>query len=196
VSEHPGSPEVDASGAIRWRGGPRDAEAVAGSEDLVFRALSDPTRRRILLALAAQDLPAGQVAAMFPISGPSVSRHLTVLRSAGLVNERREGNRLICSLVAAPLAATIGRLVEELGLEPAYTGTGGSTGPGRSTGTGSAGAEGSGDARGKKKPKTAEEVVKKKNKKDKRRAARASAVPPEPVPGTVLPGTVPGPKLT
>lgn len=74
--------------------------------DLVFKALSDPTRRQVLEALSDSELPAGEIASRFPISGPSVSRHLAVLRGAGLVSERREANRIIYSLVPEQLATT------------------------------------------------------------------------------------------
>src|SRR5215469_6720237 len=51
----------------------------------VFKALADPTRRQILQDLREGELSAGEIASRFPISNPSVSRHLTVLKSAGLV---------------------------------------------------------------------------------------------------------------
>ncbi|HET9059538.1 MAG TPA: metalloregulator ArsR/SmtB family transcription factor [Acidimicrobiales bacterium] len=190
MSEHPSPPAADRPDGVRSLSWPEEVEATAGSDDLVFRALGDPTRRRILLALAAQEMPAGHVAALFPISGPSVSRHLTVLRSAGLVKERREGNRLICSLAAAPLASTIGRLMKGLALDADGAITGPAAGRDRSGGDQPAYATGS-EPR-KKKPKPADDQPKKKNKKDKRRASQASEVAPEPV----LPGPPPGPKLT
>ena len=59
--------------------------------EAVFKALADPTRRRILRDLKKAQLPAGDIASHFPISGPSVSRHLAVLKAAGLVMERRAG---------------------------------------------------------------------------------------------------------
>ena len=60
-----------------------------------FKALGDPTRRRILELLADGDLTAGQIADNFDISKPSVSNHLGVLRSAGLVTSRRSGQSII-----------------------------------------------------------------------------------------------------
>jgi DNA-binding transcriptional ArsR family regulator len=57
----------------------------------VFAAVSDPARREILSALARGDLSAGEVAALFPISRPAVSRHLRVLREAGLVRNELVG---------------------------------------------------------------------------------------------------------
>jgi DNA-binding transcriptional ArsR family regulator len=65
---------------------------MADEASSVFRALADPTRRQILQDLRGGELAAGEIAARFPISGPSVSRHLTVLKSAGLVVERRKAN--------------------------------------------------------------------------------------------------------
>jgi len=56
-----------------------------------FRALADPTRRRILELLARQDLTAGEIAEEFPIAFASVSRHLGLLKEAGLVDAEREG---------------------------------------------------------------------------------------------------------
>jgi DNA-binding transcriptional ArsR family regulator len=79
-----------------------------GIDDLatasIFRALADPTRRQILQDLRDGELAAGDIASHFPISGPSVSRHLAVLKSAGLVTERRDANRVLYSLVSDRLA--------------------------------------------------------------------------------------------
>ena len=76
-------------------------------EGAVFKALADPTRRQILQQLRAAELAAGELSARFPISGPSVSRRLAVLKSAGLVSERRQANRILYSLVPERLAATL-----------------------------------------------------------------------------------------
>lgn len=62
--------------------------------DGAFRALADPTRRRILELLSRRDLTAGQIAEEFPIAFPSVSRHLGVLKDAGLVDAEREGQHI------------------------------------------------------------------------------------------------------
>ena len=77
-------------------------------EGSVFKALADPTRRQILQELRGGELNAGDIAARFPMSGPSVSRHLSVLRHAGLVVERREANRIYYSLVPERLAVSVG----------------------------------------------------------------------------------------
>ena len=54
-------------------------------------AIADPIRRRVLELVRDDELPAGAIAAEFPVSRPAVSRHLRVLREAGLVQERRVG---------------------------------------------------------------------------------------------------------
>jgi DNA-binding transcriptional ArsR family regulator len=74
----------------------------------VFKALADPTRRQILQDLRAGELAAGDIAARFTISGPSISRHLSILKAAGLVTERRDANRILYSLVEDRLANCVG----------------------------------------------------------------------------------------
>lgn len=59
--------------------------------DFVFGALADPTRRAILASLRAAEAPVHVLAADFDISRPAVSKHLAVLRAAGLVREARRG---------------------------------------------------------------------------------------------------------
>ncbi len=73
----------------------------------IFKALADPTRRQILKALKEKNLRAGEIVDMFTISAPSVSRHLTILKAAGLVVERREGNSIIYSLQPEQLATCL-----------------------------------------------------------------------------------------
>jgi DNA-binding transcriptional ArsR family regulator len=63
-----------------------------------FVALADPTRRRIVEALAAGPLASGEIAARFPISAPAVSQHLKVLKAAKLVRVRSEAQRRIYEL--------------------------------------------------------------------------------------------------
>ena len=70
----------------------------------VFAALADPTRRRLLELLAAGERSAGELAAEFGISRPGVSRHLRVLREAGLVRARGDGQRRLYSVDPTPLA--------------------------------------------------------------------------------------------
>jgi DNA-binding transcriptional ArsR family regulator len=73
-----------------------------------FRALADPTRRQILQDLKQGELTAGEITARFSISGPSISRHLSILKSADLVSERRAGNRIFYRLEAAGIASALG----------------------------------------------------------------------------------------
>jgi DNA-binding transcriptional ArsR family regulator len=66
--------------------------AVEQSEvDMVARAIAEPRRREILTLVRDHELSAGEIAANFDVSRPAVSQHLTVLRSAGLLSERRRG---------------------------------------------------------------------------------------------------------
>ena len=74
----------------------------------VFRALADPTRRQILQELKNGELAAGEIANCFTISGPSISRHLTILKHAGLITERREGNRILYQLQPDRIANAVG----------------------------------------------------------------------------------------
>jgi DNA-binding transcriptional ArsR family regulator len=61
--------------------------------DEVLRALAEPRRRAILRLVAHEELPAGQIAEAFSVTRTAVSQHLTVLRAAGLLAERRDGTR-------------------------------------------------------------------------------------------------------
>ena len=67
-------------------------------------AIADPIRRRVLELVRDEELPAGEIAAQFPVSRPAVSRHLRVLREAGLVRERRAGRERRYSANPEPLA--------------------------------------------------------------------------------------------
>jgi len=86
---------------------------MSGAQDEAgaFRALADPTRRQILEDLRDRELAAGEIASRFAISAPSISRHLSVLKSAGLVTERRDGNRIFYQLAEDRLATCIGRFL-------------------------------------------------------------------------------------
>jgi len=63
-----------------------------------FEALGDPNRREILRQLSAGDKPVSEIAAAMTISRPAVSRHLRLLKDAGMVTERAEGTRRIYHL--------------------------------------------------------------------------------------------------
>jgi DNA-binding transcriptional ArsR family regulator len=60
-----------------------------------FSALADPTRRAIFERLARGPRAVGELAGEFPVSRPAVSQHLRVLKDAGLVSDRRDGNRRV-----------------------------------------------------------------------------------------------------
>jgi DNA-binding transcriptional ArsR family regulator len=70
-----------------------------------FEALGDPHRRRILDLIAAEPRPVGELAAEMPISRPAVSRHLRLLKEAGLVAEEQQGTRRIYRLRAEGVEA-------------------------------------------------------------------------------------------
>ncbi len=72
--------------------------------EAALQALSDRSRRMLLDVLAEGEATAGELAALLPIARPGVSRHLRVLREAGLVAVRPEAQRRVYSLQAAPLA--------------------------------------------------------------------------------------------
>ena len=78
--------------------------------DEVAGAIADPVRRQILLMLRDEPLSAGQIADRFAISRPAVSRHLRVLREAGLVGDRADGRRRVYTLRTAALDELAGWL--------------------------------------------------------------------------------------
>ena len=62
--------------------------------NVIFKALADPTRRRILELLKSGPKDSGEIAEAFPSSWPTISRHLAVLRDAGLIQATREGQHI------------------------------------------------------------------------------------------------------
>ena len=72
--------------------------------DALLHALADTSRRTILETLREHPATAGELAGALPIARPGVSRHLRVLREAGLVDVRQDAQRRIYTLRAAPLA--------------------------------------------------------------------------------------------
>ncbi|HKN31263.1 MAG TPA: metalloregulator ArsR/SmtB family transcription factor [Roseiarcus sp.] len=69
-----------------------------------FSALADPTRRAIVLRLAAGEATVGELAKPFDVSGPAISRHLKVLEQAQLIERRVDARWRVCSLRRDPLA--------------------------------------------------------------------------------------------
>src|SRR3954470_28525 len=68
------------------------------ANEAVFKALADPTRRKILRLLGSGEMTAGQLTGEFKISAPSMSHHFNILKNADLVFVRREGQQLYYSL--------------------------------------------------------------------------------------------------
>lgn len=64
----------------------------------IFKALADPTRRKILELLGEKDLNAGDISDYFNISKPSISHHLTILKNANLIQDERQGQFIVYSL--------------------------------------------------------------------------------------------------
>ncbi|HEY3268602.1 MAG TPA: autorepressor SdpR family transcription factor [Armatimonadota bacterium] len=87
--------------------------------DAVFKALADPTRREILRMLGRGEMTAGDLAARFPISGPSMSHHFSTLKQAGLITARRDGQQIRYALnttvVQDVIAAVMGFAAHETG---------------------------------------------------------------------------------
>ena len=71
---------------------------------LVFEVLADPVRREIVELLAGGEVGAGEIASRFPVSRPAVSRHLRLLREAGLVASEVRGQHRTYRLTRGPLA--------------------------------------------------------------------------------------------
>ena len=72
-----------------------------------FRALADPTRQRILLLLQDRERCVGELVEEFNVSQPAISRHLAVLKNAGLVADRRQGQLVYYSLDVKGLLACL-----------------------------------------------------------------------------------------
>src|SRR5881394_3919860 len=73
------------------------------ARDAAFSALADPTRRAVLDLLRTGTRPAGDIARAFTVSRPAISKHLSILRRAHLVEERREGRHRLYQLNPEPL---------------------------------------------------------------------------------------------
>jgi ArsR family transcriptional regulator, arsenate/arsenite/antimonite-responsive transcriptional repressor len=80
----------------------------------VFEALSSAPRRKILAYLAHAELSAGDIASRFDMSKPSISQHLSVLESAGLVTSEKRGQFVFYRLVPESLANTLNGFVQEV----------------------------------------------------------------------------------
>jgi len=85
----------------------------------VFKALADPTRREILRLLGRGEMSAGDLAAKFEMSKPSMSHHFTVLKQADLVESRRDGQQIFYSLNTTVIQDVIAWLWDAFGADGA-----------------------------------------------------------------------------
>ncbi len=72
--------------------------------EAALKAMSDPTRREILRLVQNEEMPAGAIASNFPVSRPAISQHLAVLKTAGLIDERRSGAKRLYRTRVAGMA--------------------------------------------------------------------------------------------
>lgn len=100
-----------------------------------FKALADPTRRRMLELLRDGDMTAGELAEHFNMSKPSISHHLATLKAAGLVLDERHGQNIIYSLNTTVMQDLIGWFMGFLGGDDTGTGTNTNTGADIDNGT-------------------------------------------------------------
>ncbi|MEO5964045.1 MAG: autorepressor SdpR family transcription factor [Candidatus Limnocylindrales bacterium] len=84
----------------------------------MYKALADPTRRRILALLRQRPMTAGELAGQFDLSWPTISGHLAVLREAGLVQAERSGSTLTYRLNQPVLQEALMALFDAFGLDP------------------------------------------------------------------------------
>jgi ArsR family transcriptional regulator, repressor of sdpIR and other operons len=83
----------------------------------VFKALSDPTRRRVLELLRGGPMTAGDLAAAFDVSKPTMSAHFAVLREAGLVASEKHGKSVVYQLQMSVLEDALLAFAQNFGLE-------------------------------------------------------------------------------
>lgn len=83
----------------------------------VWKALADPTRRKILKFLKKDSLNAGEIAAEFNMTKPSISNHLSILKQADLVDSKKIGQNVIYSLKTSVLEDMLKMLSDLTGRE-------------------------------------------------------------------------------
>lgn len=83
--------------------------------DTAFKAMADPTRRKILRMLREREMTAGEISAEFPISGPSMSHHFSVLKAADLIVGRREGQQIVYTLNTTVVQDLMANMLDLLG---------------------------------------------------------------------------------
>ncbi|MFQ5526855.1 MAG: metalloregulator ArsR/SmtB family transcription factor [Thermoanaerobaculia bacterium] len=104
------SPSNRRLSAVPMNPAPEVAFAAGGRElDKFFKALSDRTRRSILHLLQRRELSVGEIVDNFNLSQPTISRHLSVLKEARLVTDRRNGQHVMYRLSGDALARSAGK---------------------------------------------------------------------------------------
>lgn len=93
-----------------------------------FKALSDPTRREILRLLRDRAKTAGEIGSHFDMTGATISHHLSVLREAGLISDRRQGKYIYYELNLSVLDELTGWIASLRGGPPGGEGPGGPPG--------------------------------------------------------------------
>ena len=88
------------------------SRAAEGRRDAAFKALADATRRRILVLLAGDERAVKDLASNFRMSRPAVSKHLAVLRRAGLVMARKVGRENLYRIVPGELEKAAGYVAD------------------------------------------------------------------------------------
>ncbi len=83
----------------------------------VFRALADPTRRRILELLRQRDMSAGELAQEFPLAKATLSRHFAVLREAELIHGDRRGTSIVYQLNVSVLEEALLEFMSRLSID-------------------------------------------------------------------------------
>jgi DNA-binding transcriptional ArsR family regulator len=97
---------------IRWE------PKLEAATNRVYRALADPTRRRILALLRDRPMTAGELASQFDLTWPTMSGHFAVLREAGLVQGDRTGSTITYRLNQTVLQEALMALMDALGVDP------------------------------------------------------------------------------
>jgi DNA-binding transcriptional ArsR family regulator len=95
-----------------------DDETRTDATNRVYKALGDPTRRRILALLRERPMTAGELAGQFELSWPTMSGHFAVLREAGLVQAERTGTTLTYRLNQTVLQEALMALFDAFGFDP------------------------------------------------------------------------------
>ena len=82
----------------------------------VFRALGDPTRRKILRILRKRDMTAGELADRFPLAKSTLSGHFAILRHAGLIVAEKRGTSIVYSVNVSAVEEAVSAVMETLGV--------------------------------------------------------------------------------